>query len=87
MSPLLVHSLSTAKSLAQLSYSTLRILGTLLPQSNVLGISEQIRAPAVMCAGPTNVSTFHSCPQRWVNSQGWSIAMLVFTVGGGVKSC
>ena len=43
--PLLVHSLSIDKTLAQLPCSTLWILGTLRPQANVLGISEQIGAP------------------------------------------
>ena len=90
-SPLLVHSLSIDKTLAQLPCSTLRILGTLRPQANVLGISEEIGAPEVLCAGPTNVWTrpdlHQSNPQLWVNSQHWAAAMLVSSVGGGVNLC
>ena len=56
-SPLLVHSLSIDKTLAQPPRGTLRILGTLRPQANVLGISEQVGALKVQCAGPTSVWT------------------------------
>ncbi|KAI0224296.1 hypothetical protein LSAT2_024684, partial [Lamellibrachia satsuma] len=45
--------LSIDKTLAQRTRGTLRILGTLRPQANVLEISEQIGAPEVSCAGPT----------------------------------
>ena len=61
------------------------------PQANVLGISEQVGVPEVLCAGPTNVWTrpdlHHSNPQLWVNSQRWATAMLVSSVGGGVNLC
>ena len=90
-SPLLVHSLSIDKTLAQLPCSTLQILSTLRPQANVLGISEQTGAPEVLCAGPTNVWTrpdlHQSNSQVWVNSQHWAAAMLVSSVGGGVNLC
>ena len=51
-SPLLVRSLSMNKTLALPPRDALRILGTLRPQANVLGISEQIGAPEVSVLGP-----------------------------------
>ena len=56
-SPLLVHGLSIDKPLAQPTLGTLRILGTLRPQANVLGISEQVGVLKVKGAGPTSVWT------------------------------
>ncbi|KAK2182537.1 hypothetical protein NP493_350g01027 [Ridgeia piscesae] len=60
-------------SSSKLTIGTLRILGTLRPQANVLGISEQHGAPEVLCAGPTNVSTrpdlHHSNPQLWTTGR------------------
>ena len=53
----LVHSLSIDKTVAQPYRGTLRILGTWRPQANVLGISEQVGALKVQCAGPTSVWT------------------------------
>ena len=88
-SPLLVHSLSIDKTLAQPPRGTLRILGTLRPQANVLEISEQIGAPEVSCAGPTGEwirpDSHHSNPQLWLNSQCRAAAMFVSGAGGRVN--
>ena len=50
--PLLVHSLSTDKTLVQPPCGTPSRLGTLRPQANVLEISEQIGAPEVSVQDP-----------------------------------
>ena len=41
---LLVHSLSTVKTLVQPPYGTIRIVGALQPIANVLGIEKQAAA-------------------------------------------
>ena len=53
MSSFLVHSLSLNKTLVRPPRGTLWILGALRPQTNVLGISEQVGAPEVSVQGPS----------------------------------
>ena len=63
--PFLVHSLFIDKTLAQPPRGTLRILGTWRPQANVLGISEQVGALKVQCAGPTSVWALHGATPNY----------------------